>query len=360
MTFSREDLFGLRTGGVLLATLLVLLAAGWLLWPDAFFSAYWFGLMFWTQLSLGCLSLLLIQFLTGGAWGQASAPWLRGGAAGLFLLGPLFVPVFFALPHVFSWTTITAGISSPALMAKRPWLNEGAFVARTIVYLGVFIVLTWRWVRPELKQGEPGIGWSGPALVAVALGLSLASSDWMMSLEPSFYSSIYPFVYFSGAMVSTLAALGAVLAWRDAAPDILHAVGKLLLAAVLFWGYITFSQFIIWTGNLPDEASWYVERANHGWQWLTLFVMLFQFVVPFCLLLSQTLKREARSLLRVAGALFAVHFTELFWLMAPRRGSHIDLNPFDVVLPLLIGACWTWFAGRSADTAAVSTGEAPS
>jgi hypothetical protein len=82
--------------------------------------------------------------------------------------------------------------------------------------------------------------------------------------------------------------------------------------------------------------------------------------VPFCLLLSQTLKREARSLLRVAGALFAVHFTELFWLMAPRRGSHIDLNPFDVVLPLLIGACWTWFAGRSADTAAVSTGEAPS
>ena len=207
-----------------------------------------------------------------------------------------------------------------------------------------------------MRAGDPGSGWAGPSLVAVVLVLSFASSDWMMSLEPSFYSSLYPFIYFSGAMVGTLAGLCALLGLGQerrlfpAEPELLHALGKLLFAAVLFWGYIVFSQFIIiWTGNLPDEADWYVVRANHGWQWLTIFVVLFHFAVPFCLLLSQPLKRDARRLGRIAAALFVVHFAEVFWLMAPKKGVHFYFNPFDLVLPLLIGACWLWFVAGVPD-----------
>jgi hypothetical protein len=350
-------------GITLFVSLLALLVLGWIVWPDAFFPAYWFALMFWVQLSLGCLSLLLIQFLTGGEWGRASAPFLRRGASGLLLLLPLFLPAFLALPHIFSWTTINPDVSVQVLVNKQAWLNPTAFILRAIFFLAVLTGLTLYWRRPGWSVGTIGTGWSGPALVAVVLVLSFASCDWLMSIEPTFYSSLYPFMYFSGAMVGTLSALCAIFAFLQVRsdvpvrPELLHALGKLLFAAVLFWGYIVFSQFIIiWTGNLPDEADWYVIRANHGWQWLTLFVVLFHFAIPFCLLLSQKLKREPRRLLRISAALFVVHFAEVYWMMAPKKGVGFYLNPFDLLLPPLIGACWLWFAAgipaTSAETAA--------
>jgi hypothetical protein len=343
-----------RTGGTLFAALLVCLLVGWAAFPNAFFSAYWYGLMFWMQLSIGCLIVLLIQNLTGGAWGRASAPLLRLGVAGLFVLMPLFVPVFFALPHLFSWTAIQRGVSDQVLVNKMAWLNPPGFIVRTILYLAILGVIAWRTQRAGTDGPGLSRAASGLCLVGVVYTLSFASADWMMSLEPSYYSSLYPFMYFSGAMVCTLALLVAALAWGQLRgdtppqPDVLHDVGKLLFASVLFWGYIEFSQYIIiWTANLPDEAAWYLVRSRHGWGWLTLFVMTFHLAVPFFLLLSQTLKREPRSIFRIGLGLFLVHFAELYWLMAPRRGSHFHLNLFDLLLPLLIGACWVWFiAGR--------------
>lgn len=339
-------------GLVLIALLIIVIVAGWLIWPDSFFPAYWFGLMFWTQLSVGCLVLLLVQFLTGGKWGEASAPLLRGGAGGLYILLPLFLPVFFALPHIFSWTHIQVGVSSMALVRKRIWLNPAAFIIRAAFFLGILTALTRYWCRPGLSPRSRVAGWSGPALVCVIVVLSFASSDWMMSIEPSFYSSLYPFMYFADAMVVSLALICGTLSWFQLrgimSPNlgVLHDLGQLLFSAVLFWGYIVFSQFIIiWTGNLPDEADWYVVRSTRGWQWLTNFVILFHFAVPFCLLLSQKLKRDPRRFLRFCCVLFVIHFAELFWLMEPQKGSGIYLNPFDIILPALIGACWFWFIG---------------
>ena len=266
------------------------------------------------------------------------------------ILLPFFLPVFLALPHIFSWTNIQVGVSSQVLVNKRIWLNPAAFIVRAILFLAILSLIARRWRRPGFRAGDPGTGWSGPSLVFVILVLSLASCDWMMSLEPVFYSSLYPFMYFSGALVSTLAALCGIFAWHCCRGDlkrhaeVLHALKKLLFASIFFWGYILFSQFIIiWTGNLPDEADWYVVRTNNGWQWLTLFVIVFHFFVPFCVLLSEKLKHEPRRLMRICAAIFAVHFAEIYWLMAPQKGVPFHLNPFDVLLPLLIGGCWLWF-----------------
>jgi hypothetical protein len=330
---------------VLLALLTIL---GWIFWPNSFFSAYWFGLMCWVQLSIGCLILLLIQFLTGGEWGRASAPLLRVGIIGLFALAPLFVTAFFALPHIFSWTNIRVGESSQMLVNKVGWLNPFAFILRAIFYLAM---LSWlaRWGL-RASDNTDAKSWGGPPLVFVILVISFASSDWMMSIEPSFYSSLYPFMYFSDCMVSAMSALCGLTAWLQLRgvwprqPDLLLALGKLFFAAVLFWGYIQFSQFIIiWTGNLPDEADWYVVRVERGWLPLTLFVFICQFAIPFCLLLSQRLKRDPRRLLRISIAVFLMHFAEVYWLMVPRRGIGFHPHFFDVVLPLVIGACWIWF-----------------
>ena len=336
-----------RQGGLALATLFLLFLLGGLVWPRPVFSAYWYGLMFWTELSLGCLIVALLQYLTGGRWGRVGFPLLQTGMRGLFFLVPLYLPAFFTLPLIFPW-------AAPGPMeTARLWLNPAAFILRTILYLAALAriaIQVCRWQPPGVLQGpDAARTWSGPLLVATVVLLSLASADWMMSLQRDFYSSLYPFLYFGGAMVvvfSLLSACAAFLQRRGLWPEdpgLRHDYGKLLFAAVLFWGYLTFSQFIIvWNGNLPREAAWYVARTSGGWFPFTMGVLLLHFAVPFCLLLSRRLKRDSRRLLVVAGGLFGVHFAEVCWMTAPRLGHGFHLDPFAFLAPILIGAWWAW------------------
>jgi hypothetical protein len=337
-------------------TLLLLLGLGWYFGPNAFFRGYWFALMFWTQLSVGAWVVLLLQALTGGEWGRAATPFLRAAASGLYLLIPLFLPALLALPNIFSWTHIEVGISSPTLVNKLPWLNPMAFIIRTLFYLGALGAMI------SLRHRSNLSALAGPMLVFTIILFSFYSADWMMSLQPTFYSSLYPFLYFSGAMVSifsVLCGLAAAAQLRhEVAPDteLLLALGKLLFASVLFWGYIVFSQFIIiWTGNLPDEAEWYVVRSEPGWLWLTLLVLAAHFAIPFCLLLSQAVKKNARQLLTISVVLFAMHLLEVFWLMRPTPGFGFRFSIFDVLMPLSIGACWMWFVFGNRETMIVAS-----
>jgi hypothetical protein len=334
---------------------------GWTIWPNAFFRSYWFGLVFWSQLSIGCLIVLLLQQLTGGQWGKVGAPLLQRGALALLPLLPLFIPAFLALPHIFSWTRIEVGISSQVLVNKQVWLNSTAFIIRSLVYLGCFVTLTLLWKKPIPPSP------AGPALVLTIIMISLCSTDWMMSLQPTFYSSLYPFLYFSGAMVSTFALVAGTIAWLQikevlpSQPELLLDYGKLLFAAILLWGYIVFCQFIIiWTGNLPDEAEWYVIRSEPGWLWLTLLVIAGHFVIPFSILLSQKIKKNARQLLAVCLWLLIMHLLEVFWMMRPTPGESFQISVFDFLMPFLMGVIWSAFAFGGLDLpkmAAISSKE---
>jgi len=350
----------IRSGVIIAVILLLLLITGSLWAPDAFFRAYWFALMVWAQLSIGALIVLLLQYLTGGEWGRAAAPILRAIACGLFLLLPLFIPALFALPHIFSWTQIEPGVSVPVLVNKLPWLNPSAFLVRTLVYLTAFSVVLL------LRYRDPISTVAGPFLVLVIVMISFCSADWMMSLQPTFYSSLYPFLYFSGAMVSTFSVTTGIIAWMQlkgmmpSHPELLLAFGKLLFTSVLFWGYIVFCQFIIiWTGNLPDEAEWYIVRSEPAWLWFTLLVLACHFVVPFCILLSQDVKKNARQLLAICIGLFAVHLLEVFWMMRPTPGAGFNASPFDILLPLVIGAGWLWFVLGSREIVSLASNFSP-
>ena len=306
----------------------------------AFLSPYWTALMFWTEVSVGCLIVALLQWLTGGRWGRVSLPFLRAGMTGYFILLPFFLPAFLFLSHIFPW----AGVPPIDLAARAEWLRPSLFLLRSVLYLAVFasaIVVTLRWRKPEPPP------WAGPLLVGVIVTVSLASTDWMMSVDPGFASSLYPFVYVSGALVAVFAGLAYAaarsqsLGQAEADPLLLADFGKLLFAAILFWGYIELSQFlIIWTGNLPHEASWYLDRVSLGWRSLTVLLFGLHFFLPFGVLLSRPLKENPRRLALVAGIAFVIHYLAVFWLTAPRPGIPFRFDPFDVLLPLALGSVW--------------------
>jgi len=342
-------------GVALLLLYLIVLVTGWTFWPKAFFHGYWFALMFWMQLTIGAWIVLLLQELTGGEWGHVAAPYLRTASSGIFILAPLFLLPLLALPHIFSWTTITPGVSAATLVNKQPWLNSTAFTIRTVFYLALLVAMIRLRRHPKLSA------FAGPMLLLTVILFSFYSADWMMSLQPTFYSSLYPFMYFSGSLVAIFSLICATASWlqlkgfapRD--PDVLLAYGKLLFASVLFWGYIVFAQFIIiWTGNLPDEAEWYVVRSEPAWLWFTLLVLACHFAIPFCLLLSQSLKKDARQLFAVAAPLFGMHFLEIFWLMRPTPGEGFLLTPFDFLMPLFFGVVWLWFVLNAGESVAES------
>jgi hypothetical protein len=301
----------------------------------SFYPAYWTSLMFWGEVSLGCLIVALLQYLTGGRWGAAALPFLRAGiAAGAWLL-PGFLILPFALGKIFPWT---AGLP-PEIAARGHWLQPGFFLARTLLYLIAFSLAGMAVLRRRRPEAP---AWAGPLLIGVILILSLASTDWMMSVDPGFASSLYPFLVAAGAFVAVFSGL-AWIAARDSGMEArLRAdFGKLLFAAICFWGYINLSQLlIIWTGNLPHEASWYVDRTSHGWRPFTVVLFLLHFAVPFALLLSRPLKEDPRRLGRVAAGLFLVHYLEVFWMTGPRTGEPLRFDPFAVLLPLAMG--WLW------------------
>jgi hypothetical protein len=191
---------------------------------------------------------------------------------------------------------------------------------------------------------------SAGGLLAYGLTITFASFDWLMSLEPRWYSTIYGVLIMGGQALSAMAFLIVVLVWLSRRPPLdrivvkahFHDLGNLTLAFVMLWAYFSFSQYlIIWAGNLPHEISWYAHRLQTGWRSVGLALVVFHFVVPFVLLLSRAMKREGSLLVRVAMLILAARLVDLFWLIAPE--FHVDgivVSWLDIVLPLSLGAIW--------------------
>jgi hypothetical protein len=191
---------------------------------------------------------------------------------------------------------------------------------------------------------------SGPGLALYGLTATFAAIDWMMSLEPHWFSTIYGMVFIIGQALTALAFAIVMLArLTDFEPFSgvvtmahFHDLGNLLLTFVMLWAYIAFSQFlIIWSGNLAEEIPWYVHRIHGGWQWIGLLLLVFHFVLPFFLLLSRFTKRNLSLLVPLAGALLVLQWVDLFWLVMPAfYPSRLQIHWLDGVAPLAMGGIW--------------------
>ena len=349
-----------RTRNVALAVGLLFtlaLVLGAVLSPGYFFHGYLVGFIFWTGITVGSLALLMLQHLTGGAWGLVIRRVLEASTRTFPLMLLLFIPVAIGLKHIYPWTDAAVMIT-PALQKKTSFLNPSFFILRAFVYFAIWsalaIALNWlslqqdratsRAVRKRMQMI------SGPGLVLTIICITFAAIDWVMSLDPSWYSTIYGLIFVAAWALSALAFTILIMSWLSVRepmnavvqPRHSHDWGNLTLTLVMLWTYFAFSQYLlIWSGNLPEETTWYVARKHGGWGAIALAIVTLQFAFPFLVLLSRATKKNAQKLAMLAALILVMRVIDVIWLIEPTysRGDFV-FNWMDYVAPVAIGGLW--------------------
>ncbi len=342
--------------------MLILCAIGALFDPVQFFQSYLFAYLSWVGVGLGCLAILMIQFAVKGTWGLVVRRMVEAGALTLPLMAVLFIPLIPGLSSLYQWAQPQLVAKDALLQGKAAYLNVPFFLLRTAIYFviwgGLAFVLN-RWSAQEDRADDPGIvqrlqNLSIVGLVLFGITVTFAMIDWVMSLEPHWYSTIYSAMAVMGGLLAALAlaVVGVALLRLTAedkdpleqliSPQVLNDLGNLLMAGLLMWAYLDFSQYlVIWSGNLNDEIPWYLRRIQNGWEWVALLLIVFHFLLPFAVLLARHLKRDARSLGLIALLLFVMHVVDSFWLVAPAfHPDNFSLSWLDFTAILGIGGLW--------------------
>jgi len=328
--------------------------------PHVYFS-YLTSYMFWLSIALGGLFFVIIQHATRAGWSIVVRRIAENAMITLPLFAILFLPiVLFGMHHLYHWSHEAAVAHDKVLQAKSGYLNPSFFYLRSAGYFIVWSLLGYRFYRKSLRQdvdGETGHSaglrkLSAPAIVIFGLTVTFASFDWLMSLDPHWYSTMFGVYFFSGCFVAIIAFLsivGILLRQSGKLVNIItaehyHDLGKLLFAFAVFWTYIAFSQyFLYWYANIPEETMWFRHRLHGNWRLLTFILALGHFVVPFFFLMTRKTKRNVNTLLVAAVWMLAVHFIDLYWIVMPtflKSGfefSMLDLFSFVGIGGLFVG-----------------------
>lgn len=324
--------------------------------PQAFFRSYLMSYLFWIGLTLGSMAVVMLQYLTGGKWGIIVRRPLESAAQTLPLLMILFIPIVFGMPYLYVWDHPEIVRNDELLRHRAVYMNAPMFLARAVIYFAIWMTLIYflnRWSAQQDKFG--GLTrklerLSAPGLILYVFTVTFAAIDWAESIEPHWQSTMWGFLFVAGQGLLATAFAIIMLAWLGKKttlsailkPSHFHDLGKLLLMWVMIWAYFSFSQLVIvWSGNLTGEIPWYLHRMRTSWGWLGAFLIIFQFIVPFLLLLSRQLKRNALLLSGVVGILIVMRFVDLTWIVMPSfytKGLQVSWLMFS--LPIAIGGLW--------------------
>lgn len=330
--------------------------------PDQFFRAYLLGFMCWLGVTLGSMAILMLRHLTKGGWGMVIRRILGAAMRCVPLMTVLFIPILFGLPRLYVWARPLDGIAEKhlrehLLQITQSYLLVRGFIIRAIIYFVIWNLLSFlltKWSKEQDHSGSRDYtgrfkALSGPGLILYGFTISFAAIDWVMSLDPSWISTIYGLLVLIGQVLSALCFAVVIerilFRYRPMSellkPEHVHDHGKLMLAFVMVWAYFNFSQWlIIWAGNLPEEITWYMRRLNGGWGTVGLFLVIFNFAVPFVLLLSRPFKRDVTRLVWLAVWLLLMRYLDLFWMVEPNFSKTFTLTLADVVVPVAMGGVW--------------------
>ena len=342
----------------------VVAIAGAVTSPHLFYRGYLIGYMLVLGFSLGSLALLMLGHLTGGNWWMIGRRVLEAAVGNLPLLALLWIPIWIGRHELYSWMDPAFVNAHASVKAKAGYLNEHFWTIRAVIYFVLWNLWGMALRRGSRRQDEsdaPAVWqrlktWSAPGILVYGLTITLAVTDWVMSLDATWFSTIFGMFFMISELLSVMALLIVVLCSlreyepydRILGPDKLHDYGKLMLAFTMVWAYFSFSQWlIIWAGNLPEEITWYLDRIGGGWQTVALGLVILQFALPFLLLLSKELKRDARKLMPLALLVLVMRYIDLYWIVAPspfpgtaETAHHLTYHWTYFVAPLALVAIW--------------------
>ena len=337
--------------GVLLAI------AGLVLDREQFLRSYLFAYLFWTGMALGCLAILLLHHTVGGKWGMVIRRMCEAGARTLPYMIVLLIPILVSLPVLYIWARPEA-VNDAGIQAKAAYLNVPGVIVRAVFYFVVWTFYAYRlskWSADQDVSGDERLigkmrSISAPGLVVFVFVTTFAFIDWIMSLEPHWFSTIYGVMFLVGQVLESFAFMIALLIVLSRRPPLrefvteqhLHDLGNLMFAFMVLWAYLSFSQFLItWAGNLPDEIPWYLKRLRGGWGWVALTLVVFHFATPFVLLLMRGVKRNADRLLKVCMLMLVIRVVDVYWVIEPAfYNQQIRIHWLDFVTPVAIGGLW--------------------
>src|SRR5215472_13406565 len=342
--------------------------------PDEFYRAYLLGYMCWLGVALGSMAVIMIRHLTGGGWGVVIRRIQGAAMRSLPLLTLLFIPIAVAVlqGRIYPWAMALDAIPEPHIrehlarhsFIKEAYLNPRGFIIRAIIYFAIWNLLSYllsRWSKqgdapnaPDNTQKFKAV--AGPGLILYGFSISFAAIDWIMSLDPSWISTIFGLIILIGEVLSAMCF--AVVIERILynykpmsdmlKPDFVHDHGKWMLTFIMVWAYFSFSQWlIIWAGNLPNEITFYLKRLSGGWGYIGLILALFHFAVPFTILLSRPFKRDIRKLVWLAVWLMLMRSLDLFWIIEANFSQTLTLTWADVIVPIAIGGFWLAYFFRN-------------
>ena len=358
-TPSGTPLPGMKQFGMVAGVLgIVLGVAGFFMsGVDRFFQAYLVAYTFWMGVILGAMALLMVQHLSGGVWGIILRRPFEAAVRTLPVMTLLFLPIVFGMHSLYEWTHPEAA-NDPVIQAKSLYLNQPFFLIRQAIYFSVWNLIGFlltRWSAEHDRTGDAALidkmsKLSGAGLVIYGLTVTFAMVDWTMSVNPHWFSTIWGMLYVGGQGLSAFAfGICVLVMLAQTAPlnkvltsHHFHDLGKLLFAFLMLWAYLSFSQFlIIWSANIPEEIPHYLDRWDNSWKFLSIFIVVGHFMVPYALLLSRDLKRNYGKLRIIATWLLCARLAEYFWHVAPElHKDGFTVNLLDVALPLAIGGAF--------------------
>jgi len=333
-----------------------------------FYKSYLLAYVFVLGIPIGSLTLLMIHHLSGGRWSLALRRTFEASARTIPMMAVLFLPVILGMHDLYEWSHADVVAADPILLHKAPYLNQAGFVLRAVGYFVIWSFLAMilsRWSAQQDRQNFPLDRFnkiSGPGVLIVGLTVTFASVDWVMSLDPHWFSTIFGLWFLMGMALTALSFSIVVAALlhnnghvaKALSADRFHDYGTLLYAFIMLWAYLAYSQFlIVWSANLPEEIPYYLRRFGDGWQGLTLVLVAGHFVLPWLLLLFRSTKRITRRLVTVACLMLVMRFLDVFWLIAPwvKQGAFgvhwMDIAAVLAVFGLWVGAFCYLLKGRA-------------
>jgi len=347
----------------------VIAAAGAWIQPDQFFRAYLMAFMAWLGVTLGSMAILMLRHLTKGAWGMVIRRILGAAMRCVPLMAALFVPLLFGIRRLYIWARPLQDISDKHLREHleeitKTYLSVNGYVIRAVIYFAIWWGLSYFLTKWSAEQDHPPMrdnsarfkALSGPGLILYGFTITFAVIDWVMSIDPSWISTIFGLSFLIGQVLAALAFAIVVerilFRYKPMSellkPEQVHDHGKFMLAFIMVWAYFSFSQWlIIWAGNLPEEITWYMRRLNGGWGYVGLFLVLFHFAVPFVFLISRPFKRDITRLVWLAVWMLLMRYVDLFWIIEPNFSVTFHLTWLDIVVPIAMGGLWLAFFFRN-------------